>query len=324
MHITKEPHDFLSLLPATGLPEYLDSFSNCIETGYIINEDCILPFLVRKRSIFKYIQLTTPVIGVKNSNEEKEFLDQAINFLKKKNNAIYITSSATSIFNAYPEGSLQCKFGSYILNLEKTEEDLFASLHSKHRNVIRNAQKHELNVLHGKEYLKDCFDLINQTFSRQGSVGITLETVQNLNSLGHNISYTIVKYGDEIQGCAIFLWKKNDRCYYLHGGSSKRPYTGAINLLHWETILRMKKNDVLLYDFVGGRLNPDKGSKLEGIQRFKSRFGGEFFQGYLWKYIFSNFKYIVFSFVLSLYFRLVKGIKYEGDAIDQERKRGNY
>lgn len=324
MRFTKDPTDFLLRLPATGLPEYIRSFNGCVDYGYIIYGNCILPFTKRKRLFFNYIQLSTTVIGAKDEKDENDFLEMALPFFKKHIRADYITSTGTSIFNTYPKGSSFCKFGSYILNLEKSEDELFTGLHSKHRNVIRKAQKDGLIVAHGKEYLTDCYKLINDTFSRQGFLSPSLENIQRLDSLGENISFVIVKDDKEIHGCAILLWSKNHSCYYLHGGSSKHPHSGAMNLLHWETILRMKKNEVLFYDFVGGRLSPDEGSRLEGIQRFKSRFGGDFKVGYLWKYSFNSFNYKLYSFLLSTYFKLFKGLKYEGDAIDQERKRGNY
>lgn len=324
MRATKVPTDFLHLLPAIAMPEYLQSFNGCVDYGYIIDGNCILPYIKRKRLFFYFIQLSTGVLGAENEAQEKIFLDKALPFFKSSTRADYIISTNTSIFNVYPKDSLYCKFGSYILNLEKTEDELFSGLHSKHRNVIRKAEKEGLVVLHGKEYLVDCYNLINETFSRQGMLSPTLEYIQQLSNLNESISFTIVKFGDEIHGCAIFLWNKNHSCYYLYGGSVKQSHSGAMNLLHWETILRMKKNEVKYYDFVGGRLNPEEGSRLEGIQRFKLRFGGEFVIGYLWKYTFNNFKYKLYSNLLSGYFKYIRGEKHEGDVIDQERKRGNF
>jgi lipid II:glycine glycyltransferase (peptidoglycan interpeptide bridge formation enzyme) len=48
---------------------------------------------------------------------------------------------------------------------------------------------------------------------------------------------------------------------------------GSSNLLQWEIIKKLKSLGVREYDFVGGRVEVPKGSKLEGIQRFKQRFG---------------------------------------------------
>ncbi|MCE5319780.1 MAG: peptidoglycan bridge formation glycyltransferase FemA/FemB family protein [Bacteroidales bacterium] len=323
MKVTKESASFVGELPATGLVEYLKSFNGCVDYGYIVDNDCILPFIKRKRLIFYYIQLPTPVLGAKDIDEEKIFLEEALEFIKKNIRADFISTTNTGIFNSYPNGSMYCKFGSYILDLRKTEDELFTLLHSKHRNVIRKAQKDGLLVFSGKEYLGDCYNLINETFSRQGLIAPTYEYVQQLSCLNENVFFSIVKAGNEIQGSAIFIWNKNHSCFYLHGGSTEHPHSGAMNLLHWETILQMKKNGVKFYDFVGGRINPKEGSRLEGIQRFKSRFGGDFEIGYLWKYPFSNIKYKIYSFLLTIYFKYYKGENYEGDVIDQEQKAGN-
>lgn len=324
MESTKIVSDFLHLLPVTAMPEYLQSFNSCVDYGYIIEGNCVLPYAKRKRSIFYFIQLSSGVLGAENEVEEKLFLNNALSFFKKNVSADYLISTNTSIFNSYPTGSLYCKFGSYVVDLHMSEEELFSGLHSKHRNVIRKAEKEGLVVSHGKKYLVDCYNLINETFSRQGMQSPTLENIQKLNDLQDNVSFTVVKVGNEIHGCAIFIWNKNHSCYYLHGGSIKLPHSGAMNLLHWETILRMKKNNVNSYDFVGARLNPDSGSRLEGIQRFKLRFGGELKVGYLWKFTFNNFKYKIYSVLLSVYFKYILKTKFDGDVIDQERKKGNF
>lgn len=92
-----------------------------------------------------------------------------------------------------------------------------------------------------------------------------------------------------------------------------------MNLLQWNVIKKMKENNVKFYDFMGARMNPEVGSKYEGIQRFKERFGGELKKGYLWKYSLNDFKYWLYRLLVFIY---SKG-HFHGDIIDQERKRGN-
>lgn len=324
MYQTKNPENFIRFLPAIGLPGYLQTFNNIIDYGYFVENNCILPYTIRKRVFIRFIQFTSPVCGTKSIAEEKEFLDNVIEYIKININIDFIESTNTSIFNSYPDSSMYCKFGSYIVDLEKSEEELFSGLHSKHRNVIRKAQKDGLVVLHGNEYMLDCYNLINETFTRQGILAPTLEYIRRLADLDDNVSFVIIKENDFIQGCAIFLWNKGHSCYYLHGGSIQNSHGGAMNLLHWETMIRMKANGVKNYDFVGGRLNPDEGSRLEGIQRFKSRFGGDFHIGYLWKLTISKYKTSFYFFLLKIFFEKIRKQKYTGDAIDQERAKGNY
>ena len=112
-------------------------------------------------------------------------------------------------------------------------------------------------------------------------------------------------------------------CDELHKNGIKVVLDGvfnAMNLLHWSAMKLMKERGVKYYDFVGARINPDEGSKYEGIQRFKSRFGGELKKGYLWKMPLNKFKYKLFCWLVAA----KQGRNYCGDVIDQERKRGNY
>ena len=66
---------------------------------------------------------------------------------------------------------------------------------------------------------------------------------------------------------------------------------------------------------MGVRLNPEKGSKQEGLKMFKERFGGELHQGYMWKYSFNLVKY-------ALYASLAR-IRHGGDVVDQERRKAS-
>jgi hypothetical protein len=70
-------------------------------------------------------------------------------------------------------------------------------------------------------------------------------------------------------------------------------------------------------------VEPQPGSKLEGIQRFKKHFGGEFVSGYLWKLPISHAKYLFYNLLIRVEF--ISGMKkYEGDIIDQELNYKTY
>jgi lipid II:glycine glycyltransferase (peptidoglycan interpeptide bridge formation enzyme) len=83
--------------------------------------------------------------------------------------------------------------------------------------------------------------------------------------------------------------------------------------MHWEAMRRFKEKSVKSYDFVGVRINPEKGSKQEGLLAFKERFGGRLVQGYIWKYPLSRSKYLAYQLAV----RVLRG----GDIVDQERHK---
>ena len=67
------------------------------------------------------------------------------------------------------------------------------------------------------------------------------------------------------------------------------------------------------YDFVGVRINPEKGSKQEGLKMFKERFGGQLIQGYIWKYAFQPLKFAIYNYAV----RFQRG----GDIVDAEKNK---
>ena len=66
---------------------------------------------------------------------------------------------------------------------------------------------------------------------------------------------------------------------------------------------------------MGARINPEKNTKIHGIQDFKKRFGGTLIIGYLWKYDLNPLKRIIFSTLV--YLKTRKKIR---DIIDNEKK----
>lgn len=309
-----------------GHPVYLKSINDAVDYGYIVDEKGRnLGFVIKKKYIFwNILQIPGPIsgnVGNLSIEEQNRFFNDAISVIKKSLNVDIISNINTNPTAVYPQNSLFCKFGSYILDLTQPEEALFGGLHSKHRNVVRKAEKDGLTVDFGPQYLNDCAKLMDETFKRQNGYSNASKTLQDLANLKSHCDFWIVKDGNSIQGCAILLWDKYSS-YYLHGGSASHTHSGAMNLLHWKAILKMKERGVHYYDFVGARLNPEEGSKLEGIQRFKSRFGGPMKVGYLWRVELHPFKMRIYRFLMTTYFKF-RRIDYK-DTIDAERAKGNY
>lgn len=247
-------------------------------------------------------------------NNIQEFLEMGVQHLKKRHKVDLIMQPTTnSIFKAYPKKAIAADYGTYYLDLQKNEDDLWKGLHSKHRNSVRKGKKNGVTIKTGKQYVVLAHELITETFKRSKKDFMNLGGFKKLvSSLGKNIEIFIAfDKNKNVQGCAVIPYS-NYCAYYSHGGSVYRPVSGAMNYMQWFMINYFKNKEVRYYDFVGARIDPPKGSKREGIQKFKKRFGPEFKQGYLWKYPLTPWKYYVFS---NLY-KLLKSK--EGDVIDQE------
>lgn len=324
MEITQN-FEGVKYLPVLAQEEYLHSLNGVDDIGYFVEGGKVLPFTIRKKAVFKWIQLDNVVYGSHSESETKAFLDKVVNYTKKYLKISHIVSTNTAIFDSYPTGSLFCKFGTYLVDLNQSEEELFANLHSKHRNVIRKAQTEGIIVEHGPDKAIDAINLMQDTFSRQNKVsGLGLSMIKQMEPLGDMVDYWIAKDSDgNLQGSAVLLWNKGNSCYYMHGGSASHTKPGAMNLLMWEAMICMKERGVKWFDFVGARVTTEAGSKLEGIQRFKSRFGATMKVGYMFRVVVNKPYYTMFRIATNLAFFALTRKKFR-DIIQEERENGNY
>ena len=308
-------------LPIVAREKFLSCKSS--EYGWFVSEYFLLPFYIEKKFFFRRIVFTNSMIDLvkiknENNNEKKNFLNEVVSIASKLNVDFIYQPLTHAVFGVVPDGVTACAALTYQVDLSKSEEDLFSALHVKHRNVIKRASKNGVEILSGIEQRKDCFLIIRETMARQNKPYISNSQIEKYEKcLGENVSFYIAKKDGVVQGGAIFIWSSKGTSFYFHGGSKVRPSTGALNLLHWKAMCDMKKRGVRYFDFVGGRVSPVKGSKQEGIQRFKSRFGASAKVGFLWKIAFRPFKYKLFQ-LMAHFNALVRRRYYLGDIIDEE------
>ena len=306
------------LIPIIVTEPFLKGCSE--DYGYFAEAGWVLPYYRKRKSIISYIRFVTGVIKVEEEVREDEaaFLNNLVEYVKGNKMAdMIIAPHTTAVFHAIPEKSVACEFGSYIINLTKSEDDLFAAVHSKHRNVIRKAEKDGVTVTNAEEYKEACKNLVNETAVRQ-HINVITEDSFNEMKCNPNVDFWVAVYNGEVVGASILEWSQYSS-YYIYCGSAEHTHGGAMNFLHWEAIKKMKERGVLRYDFVGARIDPKPGSKQEGIQRFKARFGGELDKGFMWKYSFNPIKTAIYYFYIRLNGLLHH--TYTKDIIDQENER---
>jgi len=170
-----------------------------------------------------------------------------------------------------------------------------------------------VQIKSGIEYLETAYELVRDTFKRSKLGFMGYDAFKRMIiALGDNVKIYIAEHQGAIQGCVVIPFSSHS-AYYVYGGSIPNPITGSTNLLHWEAIRHFQGLGVKRYDFVGVRINPEKGSKPEGLKMFKERFGGQLVQGYMWKYCFNRLKYPIYSIAV----RFLRG----GDIVDKERHK---
>jgi len=316
-------------LPVFASPGYLRTVSP--DYGWIGGFDgsrtmvCLLPYSVIRKSIFHLIRFPIETIRIDpdlDIGQERAFLNAVIRHLGASGADLVIPATFNSVFRTSPDGAAVAPFGSYVLDLCRPEDALWQGLHQKHRNVIRNAIKKGVTVQSGVERIDVAHRLIHDAFGRTSGGWITKTRTRfrldpealrrQVMALGEFVRVLVAEYEGIPQACAIIPFS-NHGAYYMHGGSISNPVTGATNLLHWEAIRLFRSLGVRQYDFFGARINPEPGSRLEGIMRFKERFGGTLIQGFAWKIGFHPFK--------SALYTLAARIRSGGDLVDQEQRK---
>jgi len=278
----------------------------------------VIPYIEESKLLIRYIYFTSDLIQISSFNDTNLFYKSLIKFLSNLNFAFLAQQPPQALSLNKPKEVISAPFGSYRINLLLPEEQLWGKLHVKHRNVIRNSIKKDVVVEINSNNYEVLFELMNETMNRSNMSFLNkTDFVLYMNKMeGKQISF-ISYYHGVPQGCAIIPFSQH-AAYYSYGGSIRKPLTGAINYMHWEAIKYFKNEGVRIYDFVGARINPIKGSKQEGLQRFKSRFGGDLVTGFLWKKPISKFQYNMFRFLQKCKKR---DFNFNHDIIDQELKR---
>ena len=277
---------------------------------------CILPYTIVHKIIFHMVRFRVETIPVGNDlafDEEKDFLSSVVQYFRKAGADMIMPATTNTIFKAYPDGADAAPYGSFIIDLSQSEETLWANMHSKHRNVVRNATKKGVQIVTGQQYVETAHSIIAETLKRSKLRFMSLESFKNfVDGLGENIEVLIANHEGTPQGCAVIPYS-NHSAYYLYGGSVSHPLSGAMNLLQWEAIKMFRNQGVKRYDFVGVRINPEEGSKQDGLMTFKQRFGGRLSQGYIWKYPLNRLKYACYTQAV----KILRG----GDIVDAERHK---
>jgi lipid II:glycine glycyltransferase (peptidoglycan interpeptide bridge formation enzyme) len=135
------------------------------------------------------------------------------------------------------------------------------------------------------------------------------------NNLQNNISFYAARHQGQLQGTAVIVHNSLGAFYY-YGGSSPSPVTGSLNLMHYEIMLDLKRKGVPVYDLMGARIVASADPKIEGIQRFKSRFASGMRVGYRFRKIIRPTKHRLFLAAVKTYFALRRS-SYAGDVIDE-------
>lgn len=169
----------------------------------------------------------------------------------------------------------------FVLDISKSEEDLFAKLTSKTRYNVNLAAKKGVVIYENStsEGMEQYIKILKETTSRQGFYAHNPEYFrkmwQELSKSGMIKIFQAVYQNKILASWIIFIF--NGVIYYPYGASN-REYRDvmASNLMMWEIIRYGKSQGCHKFDMWGSLgENPDKKDPWYGFHRFKKGYGGE-------------------------------------------------
>jgi Acetyltransferase (GNAT) domain len=308
-------------LPVFACEGFLKSLGG--EYGWIGGSDqggqlrCVLPYSIIRKPGFRLVRFRVETIPLGMDlapEEEKSFLNSAVQYFRSAGADMIIPSNNTALFRTCPDHALAAPYGTFVNDLSQTEEELFGKVRKTYRNNIRRAMKAGVQIKSGMEYLDASYALVAETLKRSGAEVIKgrEDFKRDILSLGENVKIFVAEHEGMIQGCLVSPFSQYG-AYNWYVGSQPEPVLGAVHLLHWEAMLGFCASGVKRFNFQGVRIHPEEGSKQQGILNYKKGFGGEMIQGFMWKYSFRPLKAAVYSLAM----RMLKG----GDIVDQEQRR---
>jgi len=307
-------------LPVFASESFLKAVSN--EYGWLggFNDSgqllCILPYTIIKKLSFKFVRFrveTIRQVEYFSIDEEKAFLDSCLDFFRSKKADVIIPATTNSIFRTYPDGAVAAPYGTYIIDLQPAEEVLWHNIERITRQNIKRAISLGVTVRETKEESPAAYELIRETFKRYSLPFMSFNAFQKyLDGLGQHGLILKAEHQGLAQSYVVFAYSQY-RAYAVYAGNSADMMQGANKLLYWEAIKLFKELGVKDYDFVGVRINPEKGSKQDALSSFKRHFGGQLVQGYIWKYPLNPVQYKLYN--------LAARFRSGGDIVDAERHK---
>ena len=245
--------------------------------------------------------------------EEKSFLNSVVEYFRSAGADIIIPATTNAIFRTYPDGADAAPYGTYVIDLCHPEDTLWRNIDRIMRQNINTARKKGVSIRDGMDRIDEVYRFVSETFKRSKLSFMSYESFERfVLGLGQSGKIMVADYQGIPQSYVVFAF--SDYCAYaIYAGNIANQHPGANKLLYWEAIRLFQNLGVQRYDFVGARIKPEKGSKQEGINLLKKRFGAKLIEGHIWKYPLRPLK----SLAYTLGVRFLRG----GDIVDHERHK---
>jgi len=211
-------------------------------------------------------------------------------------------------------GSNLIERNTFIINLSKSEDDIWNNFNKKLRNSIRKAEKENVKIEEIKEEgnLKEYYELSLKTEKRikeiKGRKTFAIQKYEFFKKVfNENIGrFLVARYNGKIIAGALFLVWADKTIYFQSFSSVEHTPKQAPSLLQWEAIKKFKKEGLKKYDLGGVTINLEPSDSRYWVYEFKRKFNGELQKFYNLEVILSPFKKKIQDKVASIIYGNIK------------------
>ncbi|MBE3145417.1 MAG: peptidoglycan bridge formation glycyltransferase FemA/FemB family protein, partial [Planctomycetes bacterium] len=207
-------------LPIFSSEKFLESVSD--EYGWLGGTEdqgklcCILPYTIIRKGIFRMVRFRTEtmLLDQLDVQDEKSFLNSAVEYFRSKNVDLVIPATTNSIFRTYPDGAEAAPYGSYVIDLTQSEDTLWKNIDRITRQNIKSASRSGILIRDAvREELDRAFFLIRETFKRSKLPFMRLGSFRTfLSGLGEYGKVLVADYEGTAQSYVVFAY--SNYCAY--------------------------------------------------------------------------------------------------------------
>jgi len=171
----------------------------------------------------------------------------------------------------------------WILDLNKTEEELLANMRKNTRYSIRKAEKMGVKIIKTKDskYLDEFWNIMMDTVKRQKWTFYSKEYIKNefeIFAQDDKALLFLASYNNKLIAGSMFIYDHNQSAYHHSGALTEFRNVPASYMIQWEAIKEAKARGLKRHNFWGLPLT--KNNQLDmhdpwtGVGLFKVGFGG--------------------------------------------------
>lgn len=168
----------------------------------------------------------------------------------------------------------------WIMDIRKDEDELFASIDKKTRYLIRKAEKDgvTVEVYDNSKKFEYFYKIYEDTFKRQKWNAYSKQYIKNefdAFAKDKRASLVLLKYNKRYISGGIFIHYADQTFYHYGGNLTDYAKIPSSYLMIWEAIKEAKSRGNSIFNFWGISPENHKNHPWEGLTKFKKKFPGK-------------------------------------------------